>query len=207
MKFGPILAWSRGRPQRYTLGPVLPILAALILGTATACSPTTPTASSPSTGPNPTITVPYEMPVTIAITGIPDDQTLALLDEQIARFEQENPDILVEVVKAPRDSAARHDAFAARLAEGDNTRDIYILDPTWLAEFEANGWLAPLDERAGQQGLALSESFSSTLEANTIEGQLVALPWAVDGGLSLALSPYSLHPEQAFRFMAFLAGY
>jgi multiple sugar transport system substrate-binding protein len=207
MKFGPILAWSRGRPQRYTLGPVLPILAALILGTATACSPTTPTASSPSTGPNPTITVPYEMPVTIAITGIPDDQTLALLDEQIARFEQENPDILVEVVKAPRTSSERHDAFAARLAEGDNTRDIYILDPTWLAEFEANGWLAPLDERAGQQGLALSESFSSTLEANTIEGQLIALPWAVDGGLSLALSPHSLFPEQAFRFMAFLAGY
>jgi len=69
------------------------------------------------------------MPVVISITGHFDEQILALLDEQIALFEQNNPDIKVAVITAPRREAERHDEFVTELGAGDTDRDIYVLNP------------------------------------------------------------------------------
>jgi ABC-type glycerol-3-phosphate transport system substrate-binding protein len=155
-----------------TVFGMLALLASWVLA---ACGPATPLDSSLPAGPTPTVTVPFELPIVIAIAGRFDDQSLAILDEKITRFEEENPDIRVAVMDAPEDESERHDAFAALLAEGDTAIDVYVLDPTWLAEFDASGWLISLDESV------------------TIEGQ------------SLGLSMHSLYPDQALRLVSFLA--
>ena len=127
--------------------------------------------------------MPFEQPVVISITGHFNEQILALLDEQIALFEQNNPDIKVAVITAPGREAERHDQFVTELGSGDTDRDIYVLNPLWLAEFDASGWLDPLDEYTQLEGLEVGEFLPAAIQANTLAGQLVALPWVADGGV------------------------
>jgi multiple sugar transport system substrate-binding protein len=127
-------------------GTALVTLAVLLVTMASACGSSAPPAPPSPTGPTPTVTVPLELPVTISITGRFDDQVLAILDQQIAIFEEQNPDIKVAILAAPRREPRRHEAFVMQLAEGDTSRDIYALETTWLAEFDANGWLTDLRE-------------------------------------------------------------
>ncbi|MCL7454644.1 MAG: ABC transporter substrate-binding protein [Anaerolineae bacterium] len=137
----------------------------------------------PPAGPTPTVTVPVEMPVVIAITGAFDDQTLATLDRQISAFEQTNPDILVEVVNARGTEQERQMGFAEALAQGDSSRDIYVVDYHWLAGFSTPGWLRPLDGLFDGQGLDLDSFLPPAVDASQGDGDLLAIPWTVDAGL------------------------
>jgi multiple sugar transport system substrate-binding protein len=164
------------------------ILALLIVSMAAACGSSAPAAAPSQAGPTPTVTVPFELPATIAITGRFDDQTLAILDQQIAIFEEQNPDIKVAILNAPRTESRRHEAFLTQFAEGETTRDIYVLETTWLAEFDANGWLIDLreyldDAEPTPYEIRLEDLMPAAIQASSIDGRLVALPWLVDGGL------------------------
>jgi ABC-type glycerol-3-phosphate transport system substrate-binding protein len=129
------------------------------------------------------VTVPFEMPVVVTLAGYFDDQTLALLDDLVARFEAANPDILVEVITAERDASARREAWAGYLAAGDSSRDIYVISSHWLAELAAGDGLLALDSYLPAPGLARDDLLAAAIEAATIDGRLMALPWTVDGGL------------------------
>lgn len=179
----PILGHTSPRQKHRTLRKVIVIVAMLLASMATACG-SVPRETSPSpVRPVPTVTVPFELPVTIAISGRLDDQTQAILDDQIAQFEEQNPDIKVAFIAAPRKEANRHRRFSAQLATGDTSADVYAFDPIWLSEFDANGWLTHLDAYAQTQNIKLDEFLPSTIQANTVDGHLVALPWFADGGL------------------------
>lgn len=169
--------------RRKTSQIILILLSILVLGTITTCGATPSQATPSPAGPTPTVTVPFELPVTIALAGSFDDQTLALLDKQIASFERENPDIKVEIVAAPREGDQRHTKFATHLDEGDTSRDIYVLNPTWLAKFNTNGWLAHIDDYVEAYTIQVSDFLPATVQANTLDGRLIALPWLADGGL------------------------
>jgi len=123
------------------------------------------------------------MPVVIAITGRFDDGVLAVLDQQVASFEAANPNIRIELVQAPRTTAERHDQFAADLRMGDTTVDILVIDYPWLTEFATAGWLVPLDNYVQSTAVDLVVFVPATVEASTIHGQLMALPWTADGGV------------------------
>jgi len=123
------------------------------------------------------------MPVVIAIAGRFEDDLLAVLDQQVASFEAANPSIRIELVQAPRITAERRDKFAADLRAGDTSVDILALDYPWLAELAAAGWLTPLDAYVELDRLDLAAFLPSAAEASTIHGQLMALPWTIDGGV------------------------
>jgi multiple sugar transport system substrate-binding protein len=159
---------------------ILLLLANAILA---ACGAATPGITPSPGGPTPTVTVPVELPVIIAIASSLGGSTQMLLDEQIVAFEAANPDVKVEVVRAPRIPSRRRDTLAAALDEGDTNRDILLLSTTWLADFAASGWLAPLDGHVKSLGIDVGGFFPASVQASTIGGQLVALPWTVDGGL------------------------
>jgi multiple sugar transport system substrate-binding protein len=164
---------------------VLMVLIGIIIA---ACGPSTPVTEPAPVGPTPSVTVPFELPITIALLGRFDGGTLAVLDEQIAAFEAANPDVKVEIITKPgslsqQPSASLREQYAAVLNNEDTRVDILLLDDTWLAEFTANGWLTPLESYASSEGLELESFFPAAVEASTIDGQLMALPWTADGGL------------------------
>jgi len=123
------------------------------------------------------------MPVVIAMAGRFEDDTLAVLNQQVAGFEAANPNIRIELVQAPRITAERHDRFAVDLEAGDTAVDILALDYPWLAEFAAAGWISPLGDYVQSSAVNLSAFLPTAIEASTIHGQLMALPWATDGGV------------------------
>jgi multiple sugar transport system substrate-binding protein len=159
--------------------PLLLLAAPLLL--LVACGPASPTPAG-SPGPTPSVTVPFEMPAVIAIYGSFDDQTLAVLDRQIATFEADNPDMFVEVVEAVRDDDERRAEMAAALARGDSSLDLYVVPTTWVAELAAGGGLAPLATRLAAHGIYPGDFFPASAGAATYAGDLVAIPWTADGG-------------------------
>lgn len=150
---------------------------------AAACGSAVSRTSLPSPGSEPTVTVPFEMPIVVTIAGTFAPDEVSILEEQIAIFEAANPDIVVEINTAPRDEADRRERFATQLDGGDTSRDILLLHTTWLAEFAAAGRLAPIDAYARAKGVALGDFWPASIRAVTVDGQLVALPWVADGGL------------------------
>jgi len=165
-------------------GLVVTLLALVLLSGLTACGRTELQPSpAPGGGPTPTVTVPFEMPVTVSLVGEFREGELALLEEQIARFEAENPAILVEIVEPGTHSGSLRETLGQALEVGDRELDVLVLDDAWLAQFAARGWLAPLDDYVAARGVALNGFFPGTIEASTINGQVWALPWIADGGL------------------------
>jgi multiple sugar transport system substrate-binding protein len=103
-----------------------------------------------------------------------------LLQRQIVRFMEENPDIRVDLQRTPDDATQRHQLYVQRLNARSHDPDILQLDVIWTPEFAAAGWLLPLDEAA----VDTDEFFPATLEANRWwDGQLFAVPWFVDVGM------------------------
>ncbi len=185
----------RLREWRRAVAPaVLVLLAGLVAG----CATTLPSATTGPGSAAPTMTVPYPMPVVVAMAGFFDDGRLPGLDEEIASFEAANPDVMVELVKAPVAGGERQAAFAEALGKGDSSTDLYVVDTAWLAGFVTKGWLKPLD---GYD--AAHEVDGAAVEANTVGDRLMGLPFG--SGQSLVLSAYSGVPDQAFRVMAYLA--
>lgn len=168
-------------PERVAL--LLAALAAGLLTTLASCGPPTAVPSPSAAGPTPTVTVPFEMPAVVSLAGYFDDQTLALLDGQVALFEAANPDIRIELVAAEGDAEARRQEFAGYLAQGDSSRDIYLLNSYWLAGFAAEGWLLPLEEYLAAEEISLDLFLPATIQASTFEGRPLALPWTADAGL------------------------
>jgi ABC-type glycerol-3-phosphate transport system substrate-binding protein len=182
------------------------LLAALLIVALTACSAAVSTPTPAAPGPTPTVTVPVDLPVVVAIGGPFRTPDLAALDEVIAAFEAANPDVWVEIANIRGDSDRRHDRITAALAGHDAGIDLYVLDDAWLAEFAGNGWLLPLDGYVKSRGLDMGRFSPSSVQAATVDGELVALPWTA-AGQSLAISAFSQAPDQAFRLAAFLARY
>jgi multiple sugar transport system substrate-binding protein len=161
--------------------PILLVL--LVAGLVTACGPASPSPSALPAGPTPTVTAPVELPAVIALRGQFRGQRLVALDQLIARFEAANPDIRVEVVDLGGNADQQRQRIAEQLGGGDSSVDIYLVDDVWLAEFTSQGWLLPLDRYVRSYGVELGGYLPPAVEANTMDGQLVALPWSVDGGV------------------------
>ncbi len=103
-----------------------------------------------------------------------------LLQRQMERFMEDNPDVRVVLQRTPDDATQRHQLYVQRLNARSHDPDVLQLDVIWKTEFAAAGWLLPLDEAAVDG----EEFFPATLEANRWwDGRLFAIPWFVDVGM------------------------
>ncbi|HSJ58771.1 MAG TPA: ABC transporter substrate-binding protein, partial [Anaerolineae bacterium] len=159
-------------------------------------------------GPTPTVTVPIEMPVVISIAGAFDEQTLGVLDRQIAAFEVANPDVFVQVV-VPGSTSAFPEEAAAFLARGETSRDIYVVPAAWVPALVAEGGVLSLNSYLGQAGLDLTRFFPAAAAAVMYKDEVAALPWTVDGGLLYyrrdILEDLGLAPPETWQELAEIA--
>jgi multiple sugar transport system substrate-binding protein len=113
--------------------------------------------------------------VVVAIGGAPAE--LAAWESLAADFHRETG-IAVEILRQPADtSQQRQNLILALKAELANP-DVVLMDVAWVGLFAASGWLEPLT------GVDPSPFFEGVIaEVDTREGDLVALPVYMDGGL------------------------
>ncbi|MGI9182515.1 MAG: ABC transporter substrate-binding protein [Longimicrobiaceae bacterium] len=102
-----------------------------------------------------------------------------VLTRQIERFMQENAGVRVRIQRTPDDATQRRQLYVQWLNARVGTPDILQLDVVWTPEFAAAGWILPLDRFGPER----EDFFPATLEANSWQGRLFALPWFVDVGM------------------------
>ena len=94
------------------------------------------------------------------------------LPELIKGFQEQNPDVTVEVTPVPWDSA--HDKFTSAIAAG-TAPDVAQVGSTWMAEFVGLDALEPTPEE-----VATDDYFAGALESVTVDGTVYGVPWYVE---------------------------
>jgi len=98
--------------------------------------------------------------------------------EMARKFEQANPGIKVITQAIPWEAA--HEKLITSVV-GEIPPDVSQLGTTWMAEFQAMGALAPLDEFVtGSEIVGKDEFFPASWETNLINGKVWGIPWYVD---------------------------
>jgi multiple sugar transport system substrate-binding protein len=101
-----------------------------------------------------------------------------VVQELVADFEAENPDVRVSVQQIPW-TAAHEKLLTAYV--GRATPDLAQLGNTWVPEFTALRALTPLDQRvAASPGVDPADHFPGIWDTNLIDGALYGIPWYVD---------------------------
>jgi multiple sugar transport system substrate-binding protein len=98
--------------------------------------------------------------------------------ELIRGFEQEYPQIKVDVQKMPFTVA--HEKLLTAYA-GETLPDLCQLGNTWIPEFAALDALEPLDGYvSGSREIVLDDYFAGILDSNRVAESLYGIPWYVD---------------------------
>lgn len=102
-----------------------------------------------------------------------------IVTRQLARFNDANPGVRVELRVTPDAADQRHQLYVQWLNARAPEPDVLQLDIIWTPEFAAAGWILPLSIAASE----LDDFFPAAVEANRWEGRPYAVPWFVDAGL------------------------
>ncbi|MEM8640427.1 MAG: ABC transporter substrate-binding protein [Cyanobacteria bacterium P01_G01_bin.54] len=117
-----------------------------------------------------------------------------------AAFEEQNPDIDLEIIEAPNATNLVEDLYTSAFLLGDSPYDLVYLDIVWVPKFAAAGWLRELDEFIEPSELA------AFLEGDVTGGEyqdhLYRLPFRSDGGMLYyrkdLLAKAGLEPPETF---------
>ncbi|WP_448002337.1 sugar ABC transporter substrate-binding protein [Agromyces bauzanensis] len=96
-----------------------------------------------------------------------------VLGELARQFEEENPDVTIDVTAVPWESA--HDRIATAIAGGE-TPDISMLGTTWVGEFAATGAFEPTPDGLVDEG----SFFEGSWETAIVDEVAYGVPWYVD---------------------------
>ena len=94
------------------------------------------------------------------------------LPELLKGFQEQNPEVTVEVTPVPWDSA--HDKFTSAIAAG-TAPDVAQVGSTWMAEFVGLDALEPTPEE-----VATDDCFPGALESVTVDDTVYGVPWYVE---------------------------
>jgi trehalose/maltose transport system substrate-binding protein len=106
-------------------------------------------------------------------------QELALTQAAAARYMEMHPNITVEVVDTPDFVEDRLGVYLQLFEAQSPEGDVFQIDVIWpgdLAEHFVDLYEYGADEVAG-------EHFPAIIENNTVDGQLIGIPWFTDAGL------------------------
>lgn len=118
-------------------------------------------------------------PVTISFLMLAPETPL--FEPLIAEFEEQNPDIRLNMVEGPNATNLVEDLNTSALLLGRSPYDLINLDVVWTAKFAAAGWLMDISDRISQP--ELDEFLESTIEAGRYDDRLYRLPWRTDAGM------------------------
>ncbi|TDE02007.1 sugar ABC transporter substrate-binding protein [Jiangella asiatica] len=91
----------------------------------------------------------------------------------LAGFEEENPDVTVEVTPVPWEGA--HDRIATAIAAGE-TPDVSLIGTTWMGEFAETGGLEPTPTDLFSE----DDFFPGPWASTVVDGTSYGVPWYVE---------------------------
>lgn len=97
---------------------------------------------------------------------------IEILEDHIAQFEADNPDIDIELIHIP--SAGDYEQNLATLIAAGAAPDVFFINNISLPGFAAQGAFLPLEQYASEEYLA--DFFPGHLDAFRYDGELMALP-------------------------------
>ena len=99
----------------------------------------------------------------------------------IAKFNEENPDINVNLIELPENTNDKLQALLIALRSGDDSIDFFNADVTWTPLFASAGLIDPLDE---QFPASEREDFlPGTIDAASYNGHVWGIPFRTDAGV------------------------
>jgi ABC-type glycerol-3-phosphate transport system substrate-binding protein len=101
--------------------------------------------------------------------GWPQDQVMQVINA----FKAENPGIDVDIQLVPFGQLFQ--TIEVRLAAGDGTPDVYIVDGPNTASYAARGYLLPLDEHFSEE--EMSAWFDASIEEGSYHGEFYSVPY------------------------------
>lgn len=114
--------------------------------------------------------------VVFAVGGAPAE--VAFWEELLGDFERQSG-IRVEVLRQPADTDQRRQGLVIALNARKPEPDVFLMDIAWIGLFVASGWLEPLEGK-----MDAAPFFQRVIKmADRHQGQLMALPVYVDGGI------------------------
>ncbi len=118
----------------------------------------------------------------------------------VEKFEQENPDIDLEIISAPNATNLVEDLYTSAFLLGDSPYDLIYLDIVWVQKFAAANWLQPLDDFVDEN--ELKQFLTGDVEGGKYQDSLYRMPFRSDGGMlyyrSDLLIKNGYNPPQTF---------
>ncbi len=115
----------------------------------------------------------------ITIAGGSVGIELELTKKAARMFEEEHPNVTVDVYTTPDLSDDRKGLYLQFLEAESPNIDVYQVDVIWPGELA--GHFLDLNEYGAQE--VTDKHFESIVQNNTVDGRLVAMPWFTDAGL------------------------
>jgi trehalose/maltose transport system substrate-binding protein len=106
-------------------------------------------------------------------------QELELNKEIAEMYMDENPNVTVNIFDSPDAATDRLGLYLQFLESKSSEVDIYQIDVIWPGDLAAH--LVDLNDYGAAE--VADEHFAPIVENNTVDGELVAIPWFTDAGL------------------------
>ncbi|GEL07159.1 ABC transporter substrate-binding protein [Salisediminibacterium halotolerans] len=101
----------------------------------------------------------------------------------IEAFEEEHPNIEIDMMDLPNDTGDQHDHYVTSLSAQDSEIDVFDADVIWPAEFAQADYVMELDRFIEQDDIDMDEYFPGTVEAGNFDGRQWAMPKFSDAGV------------------------
>ncbi len=119
--------------------------------------------------------------LTFMVGGAPSE--VEFWEKLTESFEKETG-IPIDLLRQPTDTDQRRQGLVIPLKSRQKDPDLFLMDVVWIGQFAASKWLLPLGGYIRREDFSLDPFFDKVLEfADRYNGDLIALPIYVDGGL------------------------
>ncbi len=137
--------------------------------------------------------------VTITVAGGAVGQELELTERAAELYMEENPGVIVEVLDTPDLAQDRLGLYLQFFEAESSEVDVYQIDVIWPGDLAEH--FVDLYEYGAED--VVDMHFEEIIDNNTVDGELVAIPWFTDAGLLYyrtdLLEKYDLTPPETWN--------
>lgn len=131
----------------------------------------------------------------------------SLLQPLVSKFNQQHPNIKLQIVEAPSDSNQVEDLYTSSFLLGNSPYDLVYMDIVWTPKFAAAGWLTDITDLVSKADL---ESYlEADIAGGKYQNKLYRLPFRSDAGMLYyrqdLLAQAGYQPPQTFAELIAIA--